>query len=64
MKPTCGPLPWETTSFQPCSTMSMSGGTVRLTVSYCCGMESCSASVTSALPPKATIAVLTGQVRS
>ena len=39
--------------------MSISGGTVRLTVSYCCGIESCSASVTSALPPKATIAVLT-----
>src|SRR5207248_320270 len=56
MKPTCGPLPWVTTTFQPSLIMVAMCRQVSCAAAYWSGTVSCPASLISELPPIATTA--------
>src|SRR5918994_3609075 len=57
MNPTWGPLPWVITTFQPAATMSAMWCAVPAAAADWSGIDSCSRSTISELPPTATTAV-------
>src|SRR2546422_11587893 len=56
MKPTCGPLPCVSTTFQPLSIMPATSSARPHTMPYWSGIDSCVRSRISALPPIASTA--------
>src|SRR5713226_5993674 len=64
IKPTCGPLPWVTTTFQPAAIISAMWCIDSAAAAYWSGTLRCWPSLISELPPTATTAVWLTEVPS